>query len=247
MKHRILTLVLALALLLGLVCATGITASAAGSASSVKIGGLAPNADGDFDFPSIVGVSVSGSAHYDSANNELTLTNFQYEGNTAYSIIEVVGDITIKLVGYNSIRNTLNATTPTMLAGINVSGALVIEGDELVVENVGTTLNSNNTAIYANSLEVNCKKLTALAGDFTNGYSRGIQVEDDFKLIGDAKLIAMGYSGAWSSTLNGNNVLPGAGIADSCIVNASSDHSTSSLVTYSEAARDNYVRIYEQL
>ena len=163
MKHRILTLVLALAVLLGLVCATGITASAAGSASSVRIGGMAPDAAGDFSFPTIVGVSVSGSAHYDSANNELTLNNFQYEGNTAYSVIEVVGDMTIKLIGYNSIRNTLNATTPTMLAGINVSGNLVIEGDgELVVENVGTTSNSNNTAIYANSLTVKRSQLIAL-------------------------------------------------------------------------------------
>jgi hypothetical protein len=239
MKHRILTLVLALALLLGLVCATGITASAA-AASEVTIAGVTSDANGDFDFAG-EDVEVEGTANY--KNGVLTLTNFHYTGSET-TLLSADGDLTITLVGDNTITNDHYGSVNVFT--IDVTGKLTIQGEgSLSVVNTGaiTGTNDHNVAILSNGLEVKCAKLEAIAQSSAKGNSYGIDSGSSAIVLGaTSQLIAKGYSAAWTSDNEGSNYLPevydfsknpaelidikfGQGEADTHFVNTSTEYS----------------------
>ena len=258
MKHRILTLVLALALLLGLVCATGITASAA-TASEVTIAGVTSDANGDFDFAG-GGVEVEGTAKY--KDGVLTLTNFYYTGSET-TLLYADGDLTITLVGDNTITNDHYGSVNVFT--VNVTGKLTLHGTgSLRVENTGNTtgINNHNVAIVSNGLEVKCAKLEAIAQSSAKGNSYGIDSGYSAIVLGaTSQLIAKGYSAAWTyidatdnevsnylpDVENGIDIKFGEGTNDTHFVNTSTEYSATPGMEMSALHQDpgNRQRILE--
>ena len=144
MKHKLLTLILALTVIVGLVSATGITASAANGSytlpTEVEVAGTTL-ADGES--------TPDGSAKYEVINGEpiLTLNNYNLTSDAYHTVIYADGDLTINLVGDSVIVNE-HVNSAAAIQTINVDGALVIKGSgTLHVENTGyTSMRSAYTA-----------------------------------------------------------------------------------------------------
>lgn len=114
MKHRILTLVLALALLLGLVCATGITASAEESTQPVTeygvwVAGVQFTSENTVidasDFNGKGGITISGTATYIPDENTIEFKNLKIDSEIWATVEQSVGsaiDINYNAIVYSS-------------------------------------------------------------------------------------------------------------------------------------------------
>ena len=252
MKHKLLTLILALAVVIGLVSSTGIIASAATPVEyGVAVAGMAFTSDNlviDAN-DNVVGV-IGGSAEYDPSTNTLTLTDFTYHDDEVDSVIVADSNLTIVINGNNSIISAYDAGTNHTLYAINVDGDLVIEGTgSLHVENTGTSNRGNNVAVYARSVYLASGNLVAVAGETTGtGESYGIFATAGFTMDSDAKLSSRGYTAAWASEdVNGAlhiNELPGSFTTDSHFLNAANLFvSAPDTDAYKVADKDRYLSI----
>lgn len=127
MKHRLkglLALVLSLVMVLGMVTvSTASQSSDSGSAPTeyhVSVGGTKVTS------ANAANVLGDGKVSYDPDTNTLTLNNFTFEDNTRRSAISSNQDLTINLIGDNSV--TASNTNISGATAIIVDGNLTIDG-----------------------------------------------------------------------------------------------------------------------
>ena len=148
MKHKLLTLILALIVVIGLVSSTGIIASADTPVEyGVTVAGVAFTSDNlVIDANDNVEGIVGGSAEYNPSTNTLTLTDFTYHDDEVDSVILADNDLKIVVIGTNSIISGYFAGSSNTLYAISIEGNLVIGGTgSLHVENTGT---SNEVPVF---------------------------------------------------------------------------------------------------
>lgn len=147
-----------------------------------------------------------GGWAYDQTTNTLTLDGFRFSTSSPLAV-QVPRDINIALQGDNSITTTYSGAP----GGSNLVAALTVpptsSGGHVKITGTGTlTLaGGNNTGggisagLYATgALTINGAKVSATAGDSTNGFSIGIQASQGLSLENNANVNAKAGAAARS-------------------------------------------------
>ena len=155
MKHRLkglLALVLSLVMVLSMVTvSTASQSSGGGSAPTeyhVSVGGTKVTS------ANAANVLGDGKVSYDPDTNTLTLNNFTFEDNTRRSAISSNQDLTINLIGDNSVT----------ASNTNISGAtaIIVDGN-LTINGTGSlTASGISEGIHADNVTIESGEVTAV-------------------------------------------------------------------------------------
>ena len=200
MKKRVLSMLLALVMLVGMIPAGVITASAE-SNYSVWVGGVGMY-DGDYLAVGATATQTTkpsgGYAYY--KDRTLTLNNYSYEGkgylynseDDEYATVFAEHDLTVELVGTNSLKQTASLSDGIRVGVTDSKEKLTIQGDGSL----------NVTSTYCGILAwglitVNGGTIISTATDGGGYKSSGILSNIDCVIINGGNVTVFGDYGLW--------------------------------------------------
>jgi len=224
MKKRILSMLLALAMVLGLMPNLGLTAEAADITYDLWVGGKQVT-------PTNLTITGSeGTATYDPDTNTLTLNNYTYSGtghNNAAIYYGGTDTLNLNLIDENHVTSSGGSDKSY---GVYASGSISVTGGSLSATGGSVTgVSGNSYGVYASgSISVTGVSLSATGGSVTGDYgsSYGVYASGSISVAGGG-LSATGGSDTCNSygvyadsiTVLGDSSLYGTGgqaIGDSC-------------------------------
>ena len=200
MKKRLLSLLLALVMLVGMIPATTLTAFAA-AGGEVYVGGVKMY-DGDYLAVGATKTQTTkpsgGYAYY--KDGTLTLNNYSYEGkgylrnseDSYYATVYAEQDLTVELVGTNTLKQTASLSEGIRVGVADSEERLTIQGDGSL----------NVTSTYCGILAwglitVNGGTIISTATDGGGYKSSGIRSNSDCVIINGGNVTVSGDYGLW--------------------------------------------------
>ena len=205
-----------------------------------------------------------GKVSYDASTNTLTLNNVNIEYNAAETYIngqgsssviitdpnagDANGDLKIKLIGSNNIRNTHSPYSSTWVTGILTNGSLTIEGDSSASLTVEVADNSvgKNRAIYFDKngkMYINGPEVIANAGSgsTSHGIYAGSELEPADICIQSGSVEVNGYTAGMAANVKKVYSVSDSG-SDVTVTSASTEYNGSftSGVSFTSKAAELY-------